>query len=214
MSNPQPYTIANDVHPHALTNDAQSHALTNDVQRQKIINVFFVGNALMGDDGVALALYKFTCKNYRCSPGVFLHDVGCMSMDMLSYVQQSDVIITIDALDNTQAQTGSVFRYSCDEMARVQGTRTSLHVMRLPDLFDAAHLLGYSAEGICLGVQIASGAASRVHVGLSKKVEEALPLLWNTLAAQLAQLNAPFIDAHTGEAVCCDVPVCIDPLRL
>lgn len=198
----------------AITSDAQQPAMASDAQRPGIINVFFVGNALMGDDGVALALYKFTRKNYRCSPGVFLHDVGCMSMDMLSYVQQSDVIITIDALDNTQAHAGSVFQYTCDEMARVQGTRTSLHVMRLPDLFDAAHLLGYTAKGICLGVQIAPGAASRVHVGLSKKVEEALPLLWNTLAAQLAQLNAPFIDARTGESVYSNVPVRLDPLQL
>ena len=65
------------------------------------IAVFFVGNRLMLDDGVAPAVYDEIIKTYDIPDNVDLYDVGCMSMDMISKVNEYDLIMTVDAVDGT-----------------------------------------------------------------------------------------------------------------
>ena len=59
------------------------------------------------------------------------------------------------------------------------------------DLFDAAALLGYEAEGLCLGMQVENPSPAVVTVGLTPKVDAALPLLVETVAGELARLGSP-----------------------
>lgn len=63
--------------------------------------VFFVGNRLMLDDGVGPAAYDEILAGYDIPENVTLVDVGCMSLDMLPYVERYDVILTVDAVDGT-----------------------------------------------------------------------------------------------------------------
>ena len=70
--------------------------------------VFFVGNRLMLDDGVGPAAYDEILAGYDIPENVTLVDVGCMSLDMLPYVERCDLILTVDAVDGTgDACTGS-----------------------------------------------------------------------------------------------------------
>ena len=114
--------------------------------------VFCVGNRLMLDEGVGPAVYDTVLRDYEVPSNVRLFDVGCMSLDMLPYVESYDVIITVDAVDGTGDAPGTVYRFSPDAMARHSGAMASLHDLKLVDLFDAASLLGYEAEGYCLGM--------------------------------------------------------------
>ena len=61
--------------------------------------VFFVGNRLMLDDGVGPAAYDEILAGYDIPENVTLVDVGCMSLDMLPYVERCDLILTVDAVD-------------------------------------------------------------------------------------------------------------------
>ena len=116
--------------------------------------VFFVGNRLMLDDGVGPAAYDEILAGYDIPENVTLVDVGCMSLDMLPYVERCDVILTVDAVDGTGDAPGTVYRFEPDAMARHSGPEASLHDLKLVDLFDAASLMGYEAEGFCLGMQV------------------------------------------------------------
>ena len=69
------------------------------------IAVFFVGNRLMLDDGVAPAVYDYMQDTYIFPDNIDLFDVGCMSMDMISKVDNYDLIITVDAVDDTGAES-------------------------------------------------------------------------------------------------------------
>ncbi len=111
------------------------------------VAVFFVGNKLMLDDGAAAILYEMIAERFDAAPSVRLYDVGCMSLDMLSYVDACDVLITIDAVDSADGVPGTIFRYTPDDLARTQKALSSLHDLRLADLFDTAALLGYRAQG-------------------------------------------------------------------
>ena len=76
-------------------------------------------------------------------------------------------------------------------MARHSGATASLHDLKLIDLFDAAVLLGYEAEGLCLGMQVENPSPALVTIGLTAKVDAALSLLVDTVAGELARLGAP-----------------------
>lgn len=153
--------------------------------------VFFVGNRLMLDEGVGPAAYDAIVEGYEVPDEVLLFDVGCMSMDMLPYVESCDVILTVDAVDGTGDAPGTVYRFPPDAMARHCGAMASLHDLRLVDLFDAASLLGYEAEGYCLGMQVDNMEPEEYVVGLTPAVYDALPLLVETVVAELDRRGFP-----------------------
>lgn len=155
------------------------------------IAVFCVGNKLMLDDGVGPAVYEELLTRYDIPDNVELFDLGCLSLNMIERVREYDVIITVDAVDGTDADPGTVFRFEPDAMARHSGATASLHDLKLVDLFGAAALLGYEAEGLCLGMQVENPSPAVVTVGLTPKVDAALPLLVETVAGELARLGSP-----------------------
>ena len=155
------------------------------------IAVFCVGNKLMLDDGVGPAVYEELLTRYDIPDNVELFDLGCLSLNMIERVREYDVIITVDAVDGTDADPGTVFRFEPDAMARHSGATASLHDLKLVDLFDAAAHLGYEAEGLCLGMQVENPSPAVVTVGLTPKVDAALPLLVETVAGELARLGSP-----------------------
>lgn len=153
--------------------------------------VFFVGNRLMMDDGVAPAAFDLMLDTFEIPANVQLLDVGCMALDMLGYVETCDLILTVDAVDGTGDAPGTVYRFEPDAMARHAGPEASLHDLKLVDLFDAASLMGYAAEGYCLGMQVENPSPSEFYVGLSPACEAALPLLVETVAAELDRRGFP-----------------------
>ncbi len=150
-----------------------------------------VGNKLMLDDGVGPAVYEELLERYLVPDNVTLLDLGCISLSMINQVEEFDVIITVDAVDGTDAEPGTVFRFEPDAMARHAGATASLHDLKLIDLFDAATLLGYHADGLCLGMQVENASPEIVTIGLTPRVHAALPLLVETVAGELARLGSP-----------------------
>lgn len=153
--------------------------------------VFFVGNRLMLDDGVGPAAYDEIVAAYDIPDNVTLLDVGCMALDMLSYVDRCDLILTVDAVDGTGDAPGTVYRFEPDAMARHSGPEASLHDLKLVDLFDAASLMGYEAEGYCLGMQVGNPSPEQFCVGLTPECAAALPLLVETVVAELSRRGFP-----------------------
>lgn len=162
------------------------------------IAVFFVGNRLMLDDGVGPAVYDFIHEQYQLPEEVDLFDVGCMSLDMVSKVNDYDLLISVDAVEGTDAEPGTVFRYEPFDIARAQGARTSLHDLKLADLFDAASLLGYKAEGLCFGMQVENMEPSEFVVGLTPRVEAQVPFLAETVIAELVRRGCQVVDKDKG----------------
>ncbi len=175
----------------AAAQDVCENAAAQSENQPRSIAVFCVGNKLMLDDGLGPAVYEELRARYVFPEHVDLYDLGCLSLDMLPYVQKYDLIITVDAVDGTDAEPGTVFRFKPDAMARHSGATASLHDLKLVDLFDAAVLLGYEAEGLCLGMQVENPSPAVVAIGLTPKVDAALPLLVETVAGELARVGSP-----------------------
>ena len=114
-----------------------------------------------------------------------------MTMKLLNKVDEYDFIITVDAVDGTESEPGTVFRYKPEDIARTQDAMASLHELKLVDLFDAAQLLGYSCDGICYGMQIENMSPAELVEGLTPKVYERLPFLVETVVAELDRQGYP-----------------------
>lgn len=163
------------------------------------IAVFCVGNRLHLDDGVGPAVYDEVLKRFDIPEEIDLFDLGVLTMDMINYVDSCDAVITVDAFEHSGQPVGTVLRGTPQELAPSQGANLSLHDLRLVDLFDAAVLLGYNAEGICLGMQVENTEPALLTEDLTPAVRNALPLLVETLAAEVARLGVPFISKETGQ---------------
>lgn len=172
-----------------MSEKAEAVAAMSDANRTAA--VFFVGNRLMLDDGVAPAAYDEIVAQYDIPENVELFDVGCMSLNMLPQVERCDVILTVDAVDGTGDAPGTVYRFEPDAMARHSGPEASLHDLKLVDLFDAAGLMGYTAEGFCLGMQVGNPSPAEFTVGLTPECDAALPLLVETVVAELHRRGFP-----------------------
>lgn len=152
--------------------------------------VFFVGNQLMADDGIGHAAYEQFIRTFDVSPNVECFDVGCMTMNMISYVRDCDFLLTVDAIKDSGEPAGTVFRYTPNDLARTSSL-ASLHDLTLAHLFDAAALLGYRAHGMCVGMQVENAQPSEYVMGLSETCVQALPLLVETIAAELTNAGFP-----------------------
>ena len=165
----------------------------------KSVAVFCVGNRLHQDDGIGPAVYDEVLERFVIPENVFFFDVGVLTMDMIRYVDICDAIVTVDAVENSGYPAGTIVRFTPDDLDRGPNYMMSLHDLKLVDLFDAAVMLGYEAEGVCLGMQVEQTEPQFLTSELSPAVEAAKPQLVETLAAEMARLGAPFIDKQTGE---------------
>lgn len=163
------------------------------------IAVFCVGNRLHLDDGVGPSVYDSVLERFSVPEEIELFDLGVLTMDMINYIDTCDAVITVDAVEHSGQPAGTILRGTPRELAPAQGANMSLHDLRLVDLFDAAMLLGYDAEGICLGMQVENTEPAYLTEDLTPAVRAAQPLLVETLAAEVARLGVPFIDKATGE---------------
>lgn len=166
-----------------------------------LIAVFCVGNKLLLDEGIGPAVYEELTENYEFPDGVDLFDVGCMGLEMLGYVDKYDYLITVDAIDGTDEEPGTIFEFSPDDMARRSTGMASLHELKLSDLFDAATLMGYSAEGKCFGMQVLNMTPEFVTIGLTEPVYNALPNLIDAVLADLYSHGAIARHRSNGQEI-------------
>lgn len=164
------------------------------------IAVICVGNRLMLDDGLGPVVYD-QLQSYRFEPEVDLFDVGCMTMNFVNVVRDYDLLMTVDAVDGSDELAGTIFRYTPDEVApRAFGTQ-SLHELQLSDLFESAALLGYEAQGICLGMQVENASPPAVVEGLTPAVAQRIDDLVDCVLAELVKLGIKVRVKETGECV-------------
>lgn len=156
----------------------------------------------MLDDGIGPAVCEeLRAYEFAGEPRVDLFDVGCMSLDYLSAVDTYDLMITVDALDGTDAEPGTIFRFKPEDMARRSFGSQSLHDLKLSDLFDSASLLGYEAEGVCFGMQVQNSSPAQVTIGLTPPVFAKLPDLVDCVLAELVSRGVVVTCKDTGQRV-------------
>lgn len=138
------------------------------------VTVLGVGNPIMGDDGVGLALLDAVRQargDDRPDDRLDYVDGGTGGMDLLPLVQESERLLVLDAVAGPVP--GTVVRLNGDQVPRMLATKLSPHQVGLLDVFAAARLLG-SEPGTVEVIGIVPESVE-LRLGLSPAVAAAIP---------------------------------------
>ncbi|MDO4686862.1 MAG: HyaD/HybD family hydrogenase maturation endopeptidase [Corynebacterium sp.] len=155
--------------------------------------VLGIGNPIMGDDGIGLAIMRrlraadsATVDDFDWVPshlpdqrGADLEDTiefidgGTSGIELLPVIQQAEDLIVLDAVAAAGAKPGTVVVLEGDQVPRLLNAKLSPHQVGLLDLLATAKLLGHEPRRIAV-VGIVPESAE-LHVGLSDAAERALP---------------------------------------
>ncbi len=151
------------------------------------ILVLGLGNALMNDDALGVRAIERLQRDYRFPDGVTVVDGGTLGLDLLPYIEGTDRLLIIDALE-MQAEPGGIFRLEGDEVPRAFASKLSVHQMGLQDLLAVADLQGYAPrELVFWGVQPLS---IEMSMELSPPVAAAMDELIESIVSELERWGA------------------------
>lgn len=115
--------------------------------------VLGLGNPLMGDDGLGLALLEALRAGWRCEPAVDLVDGGTWGMNLLPMIEQADRVLLLDAI-NVGKEPGSLVVLQRDELPRLFALKISPHQIDLREVLALAELRGaLPTEVTAVGMQ-------------------------------------------------------------
>lgn len=118
--------------------------------------VIGLGNPLMGDDGLGLAVLDELRSGYTLPDAVELVDGGTWGMNLLPVIEDADELILIDAID-VAAKPGTLVRLEHHQLPRYLATKISPHQVDLRDVLALAELRGtLPPDTVALGLQPAS----------------------------------------------------------
>jgi hydrogenase maturation protease len=141
--------------------------------------VIGLGNPLMGDDGLGLAVLE-RLRDYALPPAVELVDGGTWGMNLLPVIEDADELILIDAIDVGVAP-GTPVHLEHARLPRYLATKISPHQVDLRDVLALAELRGtLPPDTVALGLQPAS-------IELRNSLSDILRCGVDTLAATVVQ---------------------------
>jgi hydrogenase maturation protease len=152
----------------------------------------------MLDEGVGPYIAQQLLARYEFPPQVEVADRGTMGMALLSDLKRFDIVLVVDAVDNTGEEPGTVVTFLPEEIAPYQAFHGA-HDTRFVDVLQAAALMGYTPEGHCLGVQVQNMHPATYTTGLTPPVQAAVPLMISAILGFLTQHGATAIDKETGQ---------------
>ncbi len=119
------------------------------------ITVIGIGNTLMGDDGVGVAVVQNLLPIISTDMLDSVNFVigGTAGIGLLKHFRESDIVIVVDAID-VRAAPGTVFRFAPDEVGLVHLRSNNIHGMGVPQLIANSRLVGANPETIVFAIQV------------------------------------------------------------
>ncbi|HEY7026061.1 MAG TPA: HyaD/HybD family hydrogenase maturation endopeptidase [Gemmatimonadales bacterium] len=149
--------------------------------------VLGLGNPLMGDDGIGLAILNRLRAEWEFE-GVELVDGGTWGMQLLPMIEDADRLVLLDAI-RTGAPPGTVTELQRDELPRYLSHKLSPHQIDLREVLALAELRGRLPQ-----YTVAIGAEPErveLSLALSPTVEGNLDEVIRTVVDRLARWGCP-----------------------
>lgn len=153
-------------------------------ETEKKLLVLGIGNPLMGDEGVGPRVVEYLLSEYAFPDNVDVIDAGTMGFTMLNVFEGVDLAVVVDAVQGTGHEPGTILLLDPESLAPNQ-IMHSLHDARLPDVLDAAKLMGMEPEVLCVAVQI--GDIKHWELELSPVAATAVPNAAQAIVGILAE---------------------------
>jgi hydrogenase maturation protease len=147
------------------------------------VTILGIGNPIMGDDGVGIAVLEELASAELDGPADFV-DGGTIGMSLLPIVADSESLLLLDAVAES-AEPGTVVRYDGDQLPRYLHTKLSPHQVGLVDVLAGVRLLGTEPRRVALVGVVPADVDLRA--GLSDVVAAAVPAAVAQAKAILAE---------------------------
>lgn len=150
--------------------------------------VLGLGNPLMGDDGLGLAVLERLATRWVVPPEVQLLDGGTGGLQLLPPIEDADRVILLDVIEAGE-EPGRLVVLERDQLPRFFAQKLSPHEIALRDVLALAELRGrLPADVVAIGLQ--PGAVT-MGPGLSPEVEAGVPVMLDAVLARLEQWEYP-----------------------
>ena len=158
--------------------------------------VIGLGNPLMGDDGLGIAVLERLQATWDVPPDVELVDGGTWGMNLLPIIEQAEQVLLLDAI-HSGAAPGTLIVIPRDRLPRYLATKISPHQVDLRDVLALAELRGtLPARTTAVGLQPA-------RVEMIHELSPPLAARLDTVVTAAVQLLAEWGHecTHKGAAV-------------
>jgi len=148
------------------------------------VTIIGIGNILLQDEGVGVHALNRLMEGYELPDSVNLIDGGTMGLDLLPFVEGSERILFIDAVD-FRKEPGSIGIIEDEELPAIVRTKVSPHQIGLSDLLSVLKLLEKGPKSIAvIGIQ-----PERIQTGteLSDTIRGRIDDLLNAIIEKLRQ---------------------------
>jgi hydrogenase maturation protease len=145
--------------------------------------VLGLGNPLMGDDGLGLAVLDRLREEWNLPDTVELVDGGTWGMTLLPLIEDADRLVLIDAI-RTGAAAGTVVQVEREHLPRYLSHKLSPHQIDLKEVLALAELRGtLPAETVAIGAEPGEVVLS---TALTPALEDAVEPVLLAVVARLA----------------------------
>lgn len=129
--------------------DRPKPPLSSNPQR---ITILGVGNILLKDEGVGVRVIERLDNDFQFPDNIRIVDGGVLGMRLMGIVADADVLIVVDAVQNSQAP-GTLCRLAGDQVPRRVLAKQSMHQLDLPEVLALCSAIDHVPETIVIGVE-------------------------------------------------------------
>lgn len=149
----------------------------------KKIKVLGCGNTLVGDDGVGIRVIE-RLQEMQLPPNVEVIDAGVGGMAILSWIEDADKVVIVDAVQTGNEPPGTVYKFTDKELPPSDMFMLSLHDLNLVDTLNVGRVVQKMPEEIVIiGVEVKRVAEFTKE--LTPEVEAAIPEVLDLVLKEL-----------------------------
>ncbi len=146
------------------------------------ITLLGVGNILLQDEGLGVHAVNKIKDEYNFSPSINIIDGGTMGMELLSYMEGTDYLLVVDAIDGGE-EPGFMYTFTHEDTDRYMSDSISVHEVGVQDIlriralqerpFSDVVIMGIQPQSLELGLEV------------TETIQAVLPLLEESILNQL-----------------------------
>jgi hydrogenase maturation protease len=149
----------------------------------KIIKILGCGNTLVGDDGVGIRTVE-RLQRLELPPNVEVIDAGVGGLAILSWIEDADKVIIVDAVQTGNEPPGTVYEFTDKELPPSDMFMLSLHDLNLVDTLNVGRVVQKMPDEIVIiGVEVKRVA--EFTKDLTPEVEAAIPEVLDLVLKEL-----------------------------
>ncbi len=152
-----------------------------------------IGNVLYADEGVGVHFVNYMAENYRFSHPdhqIDTLDGGTLAQGLTPILSQYDHLILVDTVNASQVDAGEVYYFNFDNAPPEIDWQGSAHEVEMLQTLIMMEMVGDRPDTWVLGV--VPTVLEPMHLGLTEKIGQAIPLMEKTLLKHMDSLNIEY----------------------